>query len=331
MAVRPPPTPIGAPEGVAIALAGGAVTTPEGQRLVIPRRAAAEALPVLLRELPAADFPPLLPAGVSLVEAVTVDFHGGRLVLPAALSISRPPDLAASATVLVGRLVEVGNVTYLSLVGPATSTAGGRLQFDGLLDEGRYAFVLAGEGLGFVTGGVTDEFGAAQGNMVASTNRSPLASVTTAEGRYFLAAPPGPVTVTVLDPATGNVVTGTATIPNLGGFASLDITLAPTGPRLLKLNPADGTQAVPLITVVEAIFSEALNPASAIDGLTLEGPSGRVDGLLTLTPDGRKLTFTPNQTLADSAVYTVTVAAALSDLAGNLLENPTASLSPPWT
>lgn len=317
LAVRPATS---AAQGILLTSDGATVETAASQRLVVPRNATLVDLPLLLTPLPQAEFPPIIPAELTLLNAVTVDFHGGRLTLPAVLSISTPPTLPASSQVLVAHLVEVQNITYLSLVGPASRSADGRLQFSGLLDEGRYVFLAASQPLGFITGTINNADGQSQAGMIATLNTFPLASISTPEGRYILAAPPGPVTVTVRNPLTSDVITRPVTISGVGSFASLNIGLTPQPPSVVAISPANGAVDVPLISVVQVTFSEPVNPLTVLDALTVVDDNGAaLAGSQSLTPEGTVLTFRPDAILADSATYSLTVSAAVQDMAGNPL------------
>ena len=83
--------------------------------------------------------------------------------------------------------------------------------------------------------------------------------------------------------------------------------------------PADGATGVPLNQVITATFNEAMNPAT-IDqsSFVLTAAGAPVSGTVSLS--GAIATFTPNNLLAPSTVYTARIKTSAKDLTGNALQ-----------
>jgi methionine-rich copper-binding protein CopC len=92
-----------------------------------------------------------------------------------------------------------------------------------------------------------------------------------------------------------------------------------TPPSVVITTPSDGATGVPLNEEVRILFSEPIDVASVTAGaMTVVGPAGALTGAISMIDD-RTLVFTPDADLAAGAVYTVTVATTIQDLAGNAL------------
>jgi hypothetical protein len=104
-----------------------------------------------------------------------------------------------------------------------------------------------------------------------------------------------------------------------------------TQPTVISTIPVSGVGGVPINQAVSATFSEAMDPAT-INSTTfrLAGPGGTaVPGFVTYAAIANTATFTPTANLLPSALYTATVTAGATDLAGNPLG---AGIVPnPWT
>ena len=89
-----------------------------------------------------------------------------------------------------------------------------------------------------------------------------------------------------------------------------------TAPTVVSTAPGDGATSVPTTVAPAVTFSEKVEASTV--SVTLSGPSGAVQGSLSLDPTGTVATFSPSAPLAESTSYTLTVASA-SDGAGNAL------------
>jgi len=333
LAVRLPIDP-GAPRGIVVGPDGGIAEVATGERLVVPAGATSESLPVVLSELALADFPVSIPLGLSFLGAVTLDFHGGALNLPAELSVPVPTVLTPGAQVLVVQLVEVDSVSYLALVSlglvqgndllAATDPRGdGSLVLPGVQGEGRYAFLEAETPLGFVAGTVRGDNGLPQSGSLVSVDTLDIVSLTDAAGRYVLASPIGDVQVTATNPETGDVATASATIGSPDQVVNLDQGVSATPVFVLSISPANGTQNVDLSAAITVRFSEPVDPASlAPDALMVSDGTTLVAGRTSFVGGNAALTFRPSTLLVSQTTYQVTVSGAIQDLSGNPMGAP---------
>lgn len=91
-----------------------------------------------------------------------------------------------------------------------------------------------------------------------------------------------------------------------------------TPPAVIATAPAAGQTGVPVGTVVEVTFSEAVrNVGPATFTLTPAAGGANVDG--TVAMNGNTATFTPSANLAYSVSYRATVTAGITDLANNTM------------
>lgn len=97
-----------------------------------------------------------------------------------------------------------------------------------------------------------------------------------------------------------------------------------TAPTLTSTDPANAATGVPLNKMVSATFSKPMDPLSIT--MTLKQGVTSVTGTVSYT--GNTASFTPMANLAASTLYTATVGAGATDLAGNVLA---ASALNPWS
>ncbi|MDH3999436.1 MAG: Ig-like domain-containing protein, partial [Desulfuromonadales bacterium] len=101
----------------------------------------------------------------------------------------------------------------------------------------------------------------------------------------------------------------------------LDLTIAETPPQLLAIKPADGATGVEPGQAISVTFSEALDRASVTESaIVLKDVDGEVvPGIFTFSADGASISLHPAVTLDSESVYSLTLAASLSDQQGYLL------------
>jgi len=88
-------------------------------------------------------------------------------------------------------------------------------------------------------------------------------------------------------------------------------------PRVERAAPREDAIAIPLNTVIQVRFSEAMDPES-VSGLRVVGPDGReVPGTVSYEPETRTAVFVPRDLLEAASTYRVTVPAEASDRSGN--------------
>jgi hypothetical protein len=191
---------------------------------------------------------------------------------------------------------------------------------------------------------------------VTATFSEPLNPATLTAASFMLQAPEGPAVAgavtyagigdtatfapaTALAPNTLFTATLTTMVTDLAGNAlvakyvwTFTTGVAPdtTPPEIVTTSPANAATDVPISQAVNATFSEAMNPltiTTATFGLT--GPGGaKVTGTVTYDAVNFIATFIPTALLAGNSVYTATVTAGATDLAGNPLG--TTGAPNPW-
>jgi PKD repeat protein len=332
LAVRVPADPA-APIGKVIGGSGGSASAATGERVSIPAGAAVEDLPVVLTRLEQGELPLALPAGLTFVGALTLDLHGGSLVVPATLSVPSPGGLAAGENVLVVQLVEadaesrlalvaVGAVQGTEIVTVVDPKGDGSLRFPGARAEGRYAFVRADAPIGFLTGLITGDGGAALSGALVRVDSLGLVSLTDGDGRYILASPLGEARITAKQIASGDTASATTTIAAPDGVASLPLSLGATPPVVVAVTPANGSGAVSLASAVRITFSEPIDPTSLAPALSVGEGAAAITGTVSLAPGNAVATFRPTGLLHSQTTYQVRVAGTVRDVAGNPMGTP---------
>ncbi len=134
------------------------------------------------------------------------------------------------------------------------------------------------------------------------------------------AAPDGPYVLTATATVDGQLVSSTP----------LTITVDHTSPMVIGMTPASGSASVELTAPIQVTFSEAIAPATVNDGavqLTIGGTT--VASTVALAADAKSLTvtITSPSVLTLPADFRATIAATITDRAGN----PLAPITAPWT
>lgn len=93
-----------------------------------------------------------------------------------------------------------------------------------------------------------------------------------------------------------------------------------TPPTVVSTIPANSATGVATNSIVTANFSEPVQSTTvSTSTFTLKTGNTNVPGSVTLSPDGKKATFSPSSLLAASTTYNATVTTGVKDLAGNAL------------
>src|SRR5439155_24221018 len=112
---------------------------------------------------------------------------------------------------------------------------------------------------------------------------------------------------------------------SLGSYAFVFITAFVADserPRLVATSPVAGDHGVPLNAVVILDFSEPLHGVNVLHGIQVLAATNPVAGSVALSNGNRRVTFTPAAALLPTTPYTVVLSTAITDLAGNPLDNP---------
>lgn len=98
-----------------------------------------------------------------------------------------------------------------------------------------------------------------------------------------------------------------------------------TAPLVRAAQPANGDLGVPVGRPITVTFSKPML-ASSLTGSTVTLSAGAAPVAASVSASGSTATLTPSAPLSVGTTYTVTVAAGVSDLAGNLLAAPFSSM-----
>ncbi|MBI4229999.1 MAG: Ig-like domain-containing protein, partial [Planctomycetes bacterium] len=234
---------------------------------------------------------------------VVASFQDGRAAIQGTLVTAGPQTLRAElvgdGSILAERAVEVlpGVPATIALV-----SANPRQQ--------------AGKFLADLTASVEDGFGNGAFGAAVAFNAS--------AGEVLDEADRGDGTYTaILSTTDAGPVTVTAQVDMLMSATQVSFTgpLDATSPVVVSFDPADGATLVPETAQVVVTFSEAIDPASAVNRetffLTRSGSTTLIEGDLMVT--GAILTFTPDAPLAFQAMHHILLTAGITDLAGNPL------------
>jgi hypothetical protein len=95
-----------------------------------------------------------------------------------------------------------------------------------------------------------------------------------------------------------------------------------TPPTVGATSPSNYKTAVPIATVIQATFSETMDPASlnAATFTVTDGANAPIAGAVTCS--GKVATFTPSAPLANSTTYAATVTTGAKDMSGNTMASP---------
>jgi hypothetical protein len=128
---------------------------------------------------------------------------------------------------------------------------------------------------------------------------------TGADGRFsYPAAPLGAYTLTLADPVGPGTNRRSGTFTGDVNFGDVALDEAP--PQVVSLTPTASATRVPLNQVLSIVFSEPIDPAGVTaSGISLVGPSGAVNSLLSLGSGDTTVTLTPLSPLTDESRYTL--------------------------
>ncbi|HET8889245.1 MAG TPA: Ig-like domain-containing protein, partial [Candidatus Angelobacter sp.] len=94
-----------------------------------------------------------------------------------------------------------------------------------------------------------------------------------------------------------------------------------TRPSITTVSPLNGASGVPVNSVIEAQFSERINPLTVNGTDFTVTPSGglQIPGTIVVSSDGLSATFTPSAPLLPGTSYSVFVSSSITDLTGQTL------------
>lgn len=325
-------------DGVMVGSEGARLIDNDGNVLEIPAGALATTSPVKTATIPAGTAEAVVGTDFTLIRAVDIDLTRQTLALSASLSVPAPSGLNPALPLLLARSIEVGGKQKLTLVGsaevsgstivtrsnisayPATASAIDLVR-SGIDRSGSYYILQAKADLGFVQGQVSGAGGALFQGALVSSDRGSLIDLSATAGRYLLAASLGDLTVIALDQRKADSGQANGALDSPRRLIKLDLQIEAQPPRVLSVDPADGSAGVesnitPLIT-----FSETLDRASVTAAsLKLSDSAGNnIPGVFSFNPSGTTVTFYPEISLASETAYTLSLAADIRDLQGYTL------------
>lgn len=319
---------------LAAGIFSGGILTPEGSRLTL---AGLEiGVPAGLVTGPAA-------AEIRLISTTGLERFSGGIEPVMAFALDLPPlasgaildflitrKLAPDSHFVLARLTSAGGETGLAPVlrlktdGVGTVThnepaSGARLP--GISGSGQYVVVPIAQARALITGTAT-QGGAPAAGAVIHVVDEPWLSVTDAADGFFSLGLPGERVVIGTDPATGNSGEGAATLADAAAHAVVNLTLLPSGPRVVSSSPADGAVRVAASTPITIQFNKALDRVFfGSEAIVVTNPLGVVvAGSVILSTTGKEARFLPTHPLEHAATYTVKLADTLRDKRGNLIE-----------
>jgi RHS repeat-associated protein len=308
------------PEGGVLAAAGVEIAADAGD---VPAPRAAD-----LTALDPASFADLLPAGASAGAAFQLSVE--PLAAGRALEARFAPQ-APNAFFVLARAVHVAGRSGLLPVERLASDGAGLLaslepasgdRLAGLDAGGAYVLVQIAEPQGLVLGNVRGAGGAPAAGVAASITGQRWLAGTDGAGGFRLLAPPGEVEASASAGIGGDEGRAEGTLADAASGVSLAIELAPAGPRVAEIVPADGATSVDRVTPVRITFSEPLAPGSfGPDALVVSDAAGaRIAGSLGLDLARRTATFLAASPLAPATAHTVALDAGIRDAQGLALE-----------
>jgi RHS repeat-associated protein len=307
--------------------AGGGELSASGVRLVAGSGRLTGPSAVRLRRLDATVFEGLMEEGHSVLAAFEVILDTSTLVDPLTLQISEEP---ADRLFVLARVVSDVGTFGLQPVERLITDASGMLEtlepeegerLSGLRDSGQYVLVEVRARQGLIGGVARNGSGEVQAGMPVRLAGLPWLSVTDSEGRFQLVGPTGSGELSVLDPRTGDTGFVSVVIVDVGQGVLQDVGTAPSGPRVARIQPADGAERVPRVGSVVVEFNEAVNPGTVVGAIELLKPDDAlVPAALTLNLRGTVATLSPATELSANTEYRVRLAETITDPGGLVLE-----------
>lgn len=95
-----------------------------------------------------------------------------------------------------------------------------------------------------------------------------------------------------------------------------------TPPQVVSTTPDENSVSVAVSTTISIIFSESIAAASVQSSDVTVSDSQGADVSGTVSVSGNTVTFSPDNALANSTVYSVSVGPGINDMAGNAMDSP---------
>jgi chitobiase/beta-hexosaminidase-like protein/glucodextranase-like protein/Big-like domain-containing protein/LVIVD repeat-containing protein len=311
-----------ADSGVMVGADGGRLVDADGNILAIPQGALSLTTPVATKNGAAATG--VVGNDFTLLKVVELNLTRQTLAQSATISIPAPAGLDPVLPLLVARQIDVKGVAKLKLIALA-SHSGSFITSEPITPQlsnpstqitssGLYYFLQAKGQIGFVTGTVTDSGNAPFNGALVKTDKGSLVDLSTATGKYLVAAPIAAVTATATDLYKSDEGSATGTITAANQAVTIDLKILMIPPTVVSVSPT-GINIQPNVPVV-VTFSKSMDKNSInSQTLTLTDSAGIVvPGVFTFSVDGKTVTFTTADLLKSEKNYTVTIGGGIKDL-----------------
>lgn len=320
----------GVVRGNVLGPAGGVVETPEGDRVELPAGSVGVPTPVVLTRRAESDLPITLPAGLDFEGLLDLGLAGQTLTQPAVLTLAlgTAPDAGQG---LLFSFEQRGSARFLRPVARLEATATGwrtaaipavleenDLPWPGVRRGGLYLFARSEVDLAFAKGTVFGLDGQPLPGAWVSSAGLGWIQIAGPGGAYALPLPLAPRTLEAQNLLSLDRGRAAAAPTALDQILAIDLRIAPTGPRILSVTPADGSANVTLGIEPVVTFSEAVDPATMPAGLQLYDGSQRVPA--TIEVQGSQARLVPDATLRPGRTYELRVSVVVSDLEGHRLD-----------
>ncbi len=316
-------------DGSVLDSAGGQIAN-NGLRILAGTGRLAGPSAIQLRPLDRAAYTNLLDGFSSIVAAFELTLDRSTLVGPLGVQMIGLP---TNTWFVLARVLSETGFYGLQPVERLHSDAAGRLtsvepatgaRLPGLDRSGQFTIVQVSAAQTLVEGVARNGSGQVQAKMPVGLVGLPWLTLSGADGRFQLVGPAGSRQLTVRDPATGDTGLVSVTLGDPSTPVSQDLASAPSGPRVARLTPANGSTKVPRVGSVVIEFSEAVNPATVVNAVQLLNPDDTVvPAALTLNLANRVATLTPAAELSASTRYRVRLSSGIQDLSGMAIEGET--------
>lgn len=309
-----------------VGTAGGTIDDEGGNRLEVPAGSLSSNVAVGLRPLTADRLSAGVPSGFTLLGAVFVEMVGASFNQPAGLSIPRPASLDQSAQVIAaevmtdftgGRRLKIVGVGEISASRVALQTTLAAHTFEGVRTGGEFLFLQPAQPLGFVTGRVVGAGAAPQALSLVTASTAPFAFMTGGDGAFVVAGRPSIVTNLTAIESAGATASGSTVVAAANALVAVNLTLAQTPLTVIATDPAASSANVALDAPLVIDFSKPIDQTTVTAAsVVLRSGTNIVSTIASLSANRRRLTITPGAPLQGLTTHTLTLTAAIRDLAG---------------
>ena len=269
--------------------------------------------------------------GLEPLADLWLELDAQAVVKPPVLSIPVPAGYPREGTCLVARVSSIQGRSHYQLAGVARPTQGrlvletgdGAPNWPGIVQGGRYLFLLHKGPMAYVTGQVGRVGNESVEPVLVMAQGLPLVDlVAPGRGDYALALLLSPQRLSATDLGNGAEIGIDVAPDKRDQLLTLDLELAPRGPTLLTSEPVDEASGVSLRPIVKLGFDRSLSQADVTpETVRLLSGNESVGLNLELAADGRSLYLRPNLPLAEKTGYRLELGTGLKDRYGNHLQD----------